>query len=369
MADSIAGPGMSGTKPVVGIIANPVSARDIRRIVAHAGNMQITDRANIVLRLLAGLGAVGIDRVLIMPENSGIRQHVVRGLERSSNLGEGRFPAVEYLDMPVSASTQDSIEAARRMQAAAVAAIIVLGGDGTHRAVVGACAGVPIAGVSTGTNNAFPRFQEPTTVGMAVGLAVSDPRLSAVAFHHNKLLEVDVAGHREIALVDVAIVAERYVGARALWRAQNFKELFVTFAETEVIGMSVVAGLLDPVGRDVPEGRHVLFDNSDQPAWRLRAPIAPGIIETIGIDSWGALKPDEPVAVGPRSGSIAFDGERELSFAEDDHPTVTLRTNAFRTINVSACMNFGARSRLLSDHHGNRAPASTESQPQQEEPA
>ena len=368
MAARIAGPGMSGTKPTVGIIANPVSARDIRRIVAYAGNMQITDRANIVLRLLAGLGAVGIERVLIMPENSGIRQHVVRGLERSSNLGEGRFPAAEYLDMPVSVSTGDSIEAARRMRAAGVAAIIVLGGDGTHRAVVSACDGVPIAGVSTGTNNAFPRFQEPTTVGMAVGLAVSDPGLSAVAFNDNKLLEVDVTGEREIALVDVAIVAERYVGARALWRAQNFKELFVTFAETEVIGMSVIAGLLDPVSRDTPEGRHVRFDNSDDPAWRLQAPIAPGVIESIGIESWDRLLPDQPIAIGPRSGSIAFDGERELSFAEGDRPTVTLRTGAFKTINVAACMNYGARSQLLTELHSDRDPPSTTTQPQQEEP-
>lgn len=359
---------MSGTKPTVGIIANPVSARDIRRIVAYAGNMQITDRANIVLRLLSGLGAVGIERVLIMPENSGIRQHVVRGLERSSNLGEGRFPRIEYLDMPVSASTDDSIEATRRMRAAGVAAIIVLGGDGTHRAVVSACDGIPIAGVSTGTNNAFPRFQEPTTVGMAVGLAVTDPELSAVAFDDNKLLEVDISGRREIALVDVAIVTERYVGARALWRAQNFKELFVAFAETEVIGMSVIAGLLDPVGRGIPEGRHVHFDNSDDPAWRLRAPIAPGVIESIGIKSWSALKPNEPVAVSSQSGSIAFDGERELSFTDADRPTVTLLSKAFKTINISACMNHGARTRLLSDRHGNRAPAATRSQPKQEEP-
>lgn len=359
---------MSATEPTVGIIANPVSARDIRRIVAHAGNMQITDRANIVLRLLAGLGAVGIERVLVMPENSGIRQHVVRGLERSSNLGEGRFPTVEYLDMPISASTQDSIDAAARMRAAGVAAIIVLGGDGTHRAVVGACDGVPIAGVSTGTNNAFPKFREPTTVGMAVGLAVTEPALSPVAFNDNKLLEVEVAGKREIALVDVAVVAERYVGARALWRAQNFKELFVTFAETEVIGMSVVAGLLDPVGRDAPEGRHVVFDNSANPAYRLQAPIAPGVIEPIGIESWDSLLPDTPHAITLPQGSIAFDGERELSYSSDDRPTVTLRTNAFRTIDVSACMNYGARSRLLTDHHGDRVPTSTTSRPQQEEP-
>lgn len=346
------GPAVSTAKPVVGIIANPVSARDIRRIVAYAGNMQITDRANIVLRLLAGLGAVGIERVLVMPENSGIRQHVVRGLERSGNLGEARFPKVEYLDMAVTTSTGDSVAAARRMREAGVAAIIVLGGDGTHRAVVSACGDIPIAGVSTGTNNAFPRFQEPTTVGMAVGLAVTDPELGEVAFRGNKLLEVEVAGRREIALVDVAVVAERYIGARALWHTRNFQELFVTFAEAEVIGMSVIAGLLDPVDRATPEGRHVRFDNSDDPACRLRAPIAPGVVETIGIESWGALLPDTPCPVGPEQGSIAFDGERELSFSTGDHPTVTLRTDAFRTIDVSACMHYGARKRLL---HGERA--------------
>ena len=48
--------------PVVGIIANPVSARDIRRVIANAGSLQITDRANIVLRILAGLAAAGIER-------------------------------------------------------------------------------------------------------------------------------------------------------------------------------------------------------------------------------------------------------------------------------------------------------------------
>jgi predicted polyphosphate/ATP-dependent NAD kinase len=337
--------------PLVGIIANPVSARDIRRIVAHAGNMQITERANIVLRLLAGLGAIGIRRVLMMPEKAGIRQHVMRGLQRSLNLGEGRFPDIEYLDMIVSSSSQDSINAASQMREAGVSAIIVLGGDGTHRAVVSACGDVPIAGVSTGTNNAFPKFKEPTTVGMAVGLAITEAGLSDVAFQDNKILEVDVSGHKEIALVDVAIVAEGYIGARALWRSENFKELYVTFAETEVIGMSVVAGLLDPVSRDKPEGRCVVFDNSDNPNYLLQAPIAPGVIEEIGIKSWRRLLPDIPIAITEREGSIAFDGEKELSFSKNDRPTITLRTEAFRTIDVSACMKFGAQARLLSKNY------------------
>ena len=49
----------------VGIIANPISARDIRRVVASANSVQITDRANIVLRALAALSACGIEDVVI----------------------------------------------------------------------------------------------------------------------------------------------------------------------------------------------------------------------------------------------------------------------------------------------------------------
>ena len=129
---------------------------------------------------------------------------------------------------------------------------------------------------------------------MAVGLAVTAPELADIAFRGNKILEVDVAGRREIALVDVAVVAEQYVGARALWRTHNFNELYVTFAEPEVIGMSVLAGLLDPVDRDTSEGRWVHFDNSDHPDFKLQAPIAPGVIDEVGIKSWRTLLPDQP---------------------------------------------------------------------------
>jgi len=328
--------------PCVGIIANPVSARDIRRIVAYAGNLQITDRANIVLRLLAGLHAAGVKRTVIMPENSGIRSYVGRGLNQSRNRGEDRFPQVDYLDMEITATTSDSIVAAGMMRDAGVSAIIVLGGDGTHRAVVSACGDVPIAGVSTGTNNAFPKFNEPTIVGLAVGLAATQAHPAETLYQDNKWLEVDIAGKKEIALVDVAVVTENYVGARALWRVENFRELYVTFADPELIGMSAVAGLLDPVDRVAAEGRRVIFDPSPSANIQLRAPIGPGLIEKIGIKSWGPLLPDMPVAIGPTTGSLAFDGERELSFTAADRPMVTLRNSVFRTINLSACMKLGS---------------------------
>ena len=102
--------------PTVGIIANPASARDIRRVVASATGLQIADRANIVLRVLAALASCGIEQVLIMPETGGIRGHVVRGVERSHNQGEKRYPRVTFLDIPVTGTVEDTKLAGRLMR-------------------------------------------------------------------------------------------------------------------------------------------------------------------------------------------------------------------------------------------------------------
>ena len=105
-------------EPWVGIIANPVSARDIRRVIANAASLQITDRANIVLRVLACLKACGIQRVMMMPEAGGIRGHVKRGLDRSANRGEMEFPELSFVDMRVTGTVEDSRRAAAAMCAA-----------------------------------------------------------------------------------------------------------------------------------------------------------------------------------------------------------------------------------------------------------
>lgn len=82
----------------VGIIANPVSARDIRRVISHAGSISINDRANIVMRLLAGLARAGVDEAIMMPDSSGLRQHLTRSLERAEKMGEGVFPRLRFLE-------------------------------------------------------------------------------------------------------------------------------------------------------------------------------------------------------------------------------------------------------------------------------
>lgn len=331
----------------VGIIANPVSARDIRRIVSHAGNLPINDRANIVLRILTGLNATGVEEVVIMPENGGIRTQLMRTIEREAAQGNQRFPKVSYLNMPVTCTSEDSAEAARQMHDQGVGAIVVLGGDGTNRVVVSKCGNTPIAGVSTGTNNAFPELREPTITGLAVGLAVTGQVPCDHAFSYNKRLEVRVNDLREIALVDVAVVSERFIGARAIWKTENFRDLFVTFGQADGIGMSSIIGLLAPLDRQTPKGRRVRLLPLETAKTRLTAPIAPGLIEQVGIGAVETIEPNDVYLPSVSAGSFALDGERELTFSEVDEVSIRLQADAFRTINVPDCMAYAARHGFL----------------------
>ncbi len=338
----------------VGIIANPVSARDIRRIIAHAANLQITDRANMVLRILAGLHHAGIDNVVMMPERAGLGVHIQRGLKQAQYADHTRFPTLSWLDMPITGTAQDTVCAAHLMRQQNVSAIVVLGGDGTHRLVVRECGNIPIAGVSSGTNNAFPPLQEPTITGLATGLAISGKIPASLAFRGNKLLEVRVNERRDIALVDVAVVREQFTGALAVWRAESLRELFVTFGRTDGIGMSSIAGLLNPVSRDQPIGLHVRFAHNTPAAFSLSAPLAPGLMAKLPIQSVDTLSPNATLSLSTTSGSLALDGERELPFSASDSVSITLHLDAFHTIDVERCMAFAARHGLFIQRDGHK---------------
>lgn len=56
----------------VGIIANPASGKDIRRLVAYGTVFDNQEKVNIVRRVLLGLAAVGIKQVVFMPDYFGM---------------------------------------------------------------------------------------------------------------------------------------------------------------------------------------------------------------------------------------------------------------------------------------------------------
>jgi predicted polyphosphate/ATP-dependent NAD kinase len=359
-------PALRRLAPTIGIIANPVSARDIRRIVANAGNLQIADRVNILLRVLGAAAACGVRRALVMPDRGGIRTLLERHLRRGQE--PEVLPEIEFLDMEPSSTVADTFEATRRLVREGVSAIVVLGGDGTHRAVVRALvdAGsrVPLAGLSTGTNNAFPEMREPTITGMAVGLFAAGRIPAAEALVPNKLVEVQIVDEahgerRDIAIVDAVVGRDRVVGARAIWKTETLDAAYLAFADPHCIGLSAIGGLLQPVGRResgglavrmAHDGRHALLE--------LDAPIAPGLVRPVPIASWQRMVADEPLVVDTSAGTVALDGERELAFDAGALVRMTLRENAFLTVDAARCMTVAAEQGLL-----RAAPRPTDSLP------
>jgi predicted polyphosphate/ATP-dependent NAD kinase len=282
-----------------------------------------------------------------MPDKKGIQALVLRGLERERNMGH-RLPHVEYLDMPITSSVDDTYRAVELLKDLAVDAIIVLGGDGTHRAVVSRSSDIPIVGISTGTNNAYPEMRESTVSGLAAGLYASGAVPASVAISDNKLLEVSINGGaiRDLAVVDVVASTDRFVGARALWRTESIAEIFVSFANPEAVGMSAVAGVLEPIGRADNYGLHVKLGSG---GYRLTAAIGPGMLSSINVASWHRLLPDRPVTVTPEAGTLALDGERELELKPGDDVTLTLRPAGFVSIDVGRTVRWAAEKGVFID--------------------
>ena len=52
----------------VGIIANPAAGKDIRRLVAQGRFIPNQEKVNILKRILAGLDAVGVEQIVMMPD-------------------------------------------------------------------------------------------------------------------------------------------------------------------------------------------------------------------------------------------------------------------------------------------------------------
>ena len=284
-----------------------------------------------------------------MPEKGGIIRHLARSLKREHNLESTDLPQLDFTNTRVTGTLEDTFAATREMVSAGVAAIVVLGGDGTHRAVAKFCGKAWIAGISTGTNNAFPQYREPTITGLAVGLAVTGRVPVEIALLPNKILQVKIneGQQSDVALVDVSFTSEPYAGARALWRADYLREIFVTFADPEAIGLSAVAGFLRPISRLEPFGLHVQLQPPSTAETVLKVPIAPGLIKPVGISHHKKLVADTTVALHCGSGMISLDGEREMYVKHKDQAQITLLRDAFNTLDVGAVMHYAAKHNLL----------------------
>lgn len=337
--------GQSGAR--VGIVANPAAGRDIRRLVAQASVFPIAEKRNMITRALSALGAAGVAEVLLMPDGAGLTQRIERALKLPRPEGQV-WPTVRFIQFEPEDSPADTLHAVRQMVAAGVGAIMVLGGDGTNRLVARVAGDVPLVSLSTGTNNVFPAVREATIAGLAAGLVATGKIAVKEACYRNKALRLLVNGTpSDLALVDLCISDELFVGSKALWRAEGLDQLFVTFAEADAIGLSSIAGLIRPVSRRAPFGLRLDLCPPGRAPRVVAAPIAPGIIVDVGIEAVTAFAPGETVPLRIVRGVVALDGEREVEFAPADQVVVRLAEDGPLSIDIERTMMLAAQNGLF----------------------
>lgn len=325
----------------VGCIANPMAGKDIRRLVAYSSRIDNQEKVNIVRRILLGLESAGVSVVFLMPDTFRIAQKALEGIHQALRL------RVHILEMEVSGNARDSLLATQHMCAAGVQCLLVLGGDGTHRVVAKASGTVPLVPISTGTNNVFPRMIEGTVAGLAAGLYAHYARYLDGVVMPTKRLEIWRNGElQDIALVDVAVSQQQFVGARALWEVSDIQEVFFTQGTPSNIGLSSIAGWSHPITVQDAEGLHLVLGGDGT---QVRAPIAPGLIMPVGIRRQRLIRSGERISLSPGPAMLALDGERELFVRQGERCEVVLSWHGPKVLDVDRTLRLAQQQGL---HHG-----------------
>lgn len=296
----------------VGLIVNPKAGKDIRRIVSYGRFTTDEEKLNIVVRILTGLANAGVDKVIAMPDTIGL---IKAAINKSTNT----IP-VEVLGIPAFGNEQDTASATKIMVELGVSCIVSLGGDGTNRSIAEHSSTVPLVPISTGTNNVFPVLIEGTTAGLAAGLIATNSVDINTATKQKPLIEIEIDGTIVgVALVDVAISKQAYIGARAVWDPESIDEIFVSGFYPSSIGLASIASRIPIQSKS---GIYVKLGNGKH---LVSAPITPGVISKVNVTKWSEMKFDEKLDVNLKPSSIAVDGERTWVLRENQTARVTLR--------------------------------------------
>jgi predicted polyphosphate/ATP-dependent NAD kinase len=316
----------------VGIIANPAAGKDIRRLVAHGRVVSNQEKANILRRVFAGIVSTGTDRILVMPDHSGLARPAAHDVE-------GQIE-IEYVEMPVADHQGASTNAARAMADQGADCIVTLGGDGTNRVVAKGCGEVPLVPISTGTNNVFPANTEGTLAGIAAGAIAMGTLTRGEACRRSKRIDIYVDGkRRDDALVDAAVSSQMFVGARAVWDTKSLHAMFLTRAEPASIGLSSIGSRIMPISIDDEHGLFIRLDGEPGAnATTVRAPIAPGMVTDVEIMDWRKLSPGEVIDIDLKPGTIALDGEREVELLPNQKVHASLSMDGPWVVDVPTAM-------------------------------
>jgi len=297
---SIESPGRRLIK--IGIIVNPMSGRDVRRLAARASISTHHDKQLQITRLALGALEQGVEEIVLVDEPFRIGRRAVENLPEKS-----RF---SFIASPVTHSARDTIEIARQMKDQQCQVIIVMGGDGTNRIVARTWPDAFLLPLSTGTNNVFPRLVEPSVAGAAAGLVATGKVNPESLFRRCKVIQIRAESFNDIALVDAVMLKGDSLGSLLPFDAGRISDLILAISQPASVGASPIGGYFMPCLEDDDFAVQVRCD-TESPAYTSRVPISPGLYQDIGISTIRKIELEENITLhGP--GILAFDGDREL---------------------------------------------------------
>ena len=323
---------MTGT---VGIIANPVSGRDVRRLLANAARSSLADKVTIIRRVAIGAVEAGATRLLVLPDPHGLCRRALSTVHLDVE--------VEELDPPVTHDERDTINAAGVLRDRGAGAVVVLGGDGTNRALAKGWPDVPLVPLSTGTNNVFPAHVEPTIGGVAAGLVASGTLALEAVARRAKVVHVDIDGEEpDLALVDAVLTSDRVVGDRTPFAPDRLRMAVLAIADPAAVGISPLGGLLEPCGREEDGAVEVRFGAG----CTVRAPISPGLYVDVEVERCRAVPLGAVVEVtGP--GILAFDGDRRRVVPDGAAVRFRVERDGPRVIDMTRAMAAASRAAVF----------------------
>jgi predicted polyphosphate/ATP-dependent NAD kinase len=285
--------------PIVGLIANPVASKDIRRLVGLARVVDVEEKANLIARLLVGMSAGPPVAVLALDDSGSM-------VRRALRLTRGTTPLVEFLPIQAEGSERDTHDAAAMLRARGARVLVTVGGDGTIRSAVEGWPDARLVPLAAGTNNAMAIVHEPTMVGYATSLAAAEhvheeayDQLTTMVVHSDQ-------SEPSTAVVDVAGVRTRWTGARALWEPDDLVEAIVANARPEAVGIASVAAAFGPI--PPRHARYIRFG----PGRTVRAIFGPGLIADVSVAEYRTVAEGARIHLASATRVVALDGERRL---------------------------------------------------------
>lgn len=325
----------------LGIIANPASGKDIRRLVAYATVIDNNEKVNIVKRIVLAAQAVGVSQISIMPDSFRIGYSVIEALELADKL----TAKIRVLEMAVTNSAADTTAAARLMEEGGARCIIVLGGDGTSRAAAKGLSHTPILPISTGTNNVYPDMTEGTIAGLAGAVVVRAEDTFSCCLQDKRIELYQDGKLVDIALVDAVISADTFTGARAIWHTRDIRLVLAARAHPANIGFSSFIAAFETV---LPADNYGMVTGPDPAGEAVVIPISAGVVEPVRI------KPPMLLPVGEdyeyeaaEDCMVALDGEREVALKCGERITFRITRRGPLRVDVKRAMAFAQRRKLF----------------------